>query len=49
MGEQRDDLTVWNPSIFTVRPYVVFYHPLTDGIRVARVIHGARDYPALFA
>jgi toxin ParE1/3/4 len=48
MGEKRDDL-IAGIRIFTVRPYVVFYHPVKDGIRVARVIHGARDYPAIFA
>jgi len=47
MGEQRDDLLA-GIRVFTVRPYVVLYHPLDDGIRVARVVHGARDYPALF-
>lgn len=48
MGERRDDLSP-GVRIFTVRPYVVFYYPLDDGIRVARIIHGARDYPALFS
>lgn len=48
MGALRDDLL---PGIrlFTVRPYVVFYYALGDGIRVARVIHGAREYPSLFS
>jgi toxin ParE1/3/4 len=48
MGERRDDLLA-RIRLFTVRPYVVFYHPLDDGIRVFRIIHGARDYPALFS
>src|SRR5688572_11326824 len=48
IGERRDDLLT-GIRIFTVRPYVVFYHPLANDIRVARVIHGARDYPALFS
>ena len=26
-----------------VRPYYIFYYPLPDGIRVARVLHAARD------
>jgi toxin ParE1/3/4 len=47
MGQQRDDL-FRGIRIFTVRPYVIFYHPLDDGIRIARIIHAARDYPALF-
>jgi toxin ParE1/3/4 len=47
MGESREDLF---PSLrqFTVRPYVVFYLPIDKGIRVARIIHGARDFPNLF-
>lgn len=28
--------------------YVVFYRSLNDGIEIVRVLHGARDYPALF-
>ena len=47
LGERRDDL-INGIRLFTVRPYVVFYFPLDDGIRVARILHGARDYPALF-
>jgi toxin ParE1/3/4 len=48
MGQQRDDLF---PGLrqFTVRPYVVFYVPIENGIRVLRIIHGARDFPALFS
>jgi toxin ParE1/3/4 len=48
MGQQRDDFF---PVLrqFTVRPYVVFYVPIENGIRVLRIIHGARDFPALFS
>ncbi|MGH9440059.1 MAG: type II toxin-antitoxin system RelE/ParE family toxin [Terriglobia bacterium] len=28
--------------------YLIFYRPIRDGIEVVRVIHGARDIPALF-
>lgn len=28
--------------------HLIFYRPLQDGIEVLRVIHGARDIPALF-
>jgi toxin ParE1/3/4 len=48
LGELRNDLMP-GIRIFTVRPYVVFYFAIDDGIRVARIIHGARDYPALFS
>lgn len=29
-------------------PYVIFYRPIDDGIRIIRVVHGARDFPSLF-
>ena len=47
MGERRDDLGA-NLRAFVVRPYVIFYHPAADGIHVARIVHGARDFPAMF-
>ncbi len=31
---------------FTLSPYILFYQPLTDGIRLIRVLHGARDMVA---
>jgi len=33
---------------FTVRPYVIIYRPMDDGIELVRVLHGARDIPAIF-
>jgi hypothetical protein len=30
------------------RNYLVLYRPLPDGVEILRVIHGARDIPALF-
>ena len=33
---------------FVVGKYVVFYLPLTNGIDVLRVLHGARDVEAVF-
>lgn len=47
MGERREDLGQ-NIRAFVVRPYVIFYEPSADGIHVARIIHGAREFPALF-
>ena len=47
MGERREDLGE-NLRAFVVRPYVIFYHAAADGIHVARIIHGARDFPAMF-
>ena len=31
-----------------VGAYVIFYRPITDGIELYRVFHGARDLPRLF-
>jgi len=31
---------------FSVPPYVLFYRPIADGIRLVRVLHGARDIGA---
>jgi toxin ParE1/3/4 len=29
---------------FVVRNYIIFYEPIDDGIRVMRVLHGARQW-----
>ena len=34
---------------FPLGNYIIFYRPATDGIEIARVLHGARDIPGLFA
>jgi len=47
LGERREDLGQ-NLQAFVVRPHVIFYHPAADGIHVARIVHGARDFSALF-
>jgi toxin ParE1/3/4 len=47
LGERREDLALGIRS-FVVHPYVIFYHRATDGIHVARIVHGARDFPSLF-
>lgn len=28
--------------------YLIFYRPITDGVEILRVIHGARDFERLF-
>jgi toxin ParE1/3/4 len=33
---------------FPVGSYVIFYVPITKGIEIIRVLHGARDIDALF-
>jgi len=44
IGRERIEF-VGTPRSFSVRPFVIFYEPLSagDGILVWRVIHGARD------
>jgi toxin ParE1/3/4 len=37
-----------NLRYFTVWNYAVFYRPITDGIEIIRIIHGARDLPRFF-
>jgi toxin ParE1/3/4 len=47
LGRKRFELA---PDLrsFPVGNYVIFCRPVTDGIQVIRVLHGARDIPALF-
>jgi toxin ParE1/3/4 len=47
MGTSQNDL---KPSLrsFAAGNYLIFYFPLTDGIDVVRVLHGARDLEAIF-
>ncbi len=47
MGRVREELLPHLRS-FGHGSYVIFYLPLTNGIDVVRVLHAARDIPALF-
>lgn len=47
MGRKRFDLATGLRSL-AVNNYVIFYRPVANGIQVIRVLHGARDIPALF-
>jgi len=47
LGRARHELLV-NLRSFTVKNYVIFYQPATDGIEVLRVLHGARDVHRVF-
>jgi toxin ParE1/3/4 len=42
-GKQRDDLAP-RLRFYPLRNHLVFYVPRDDGIAVARILHGARDY-----
>jgi len=47
LGRLRPELAPELRS-FPVGRYVIFYRPASDGIEVIRVLHGARDIPAVF-
>ena len=46
-GTSRDELS---PGLrcYSVGNYVIFFHPTDHGIRVERVLHGARDVDLVF-
>jgi toxin ParE1/3/4 len=47
MGPSRPDIA---PTLrcFRVGNYLIFYRQAQDGAEIVRVVHGARDLPALF-
>jgi toxin ParE1/3/4 len=47
MGRSREELAAGLRSI-VLKPYVVFYRPLDDGIELIRILHGKRDVPDEF-
>ncbi len=47
LGRRREELSPRLRS-FPVGRYVIFYRPMENGIEIARVLHGARDFPPLF-
>lgn len=50
-GMARDDLRP-NLRMFSPRrpahSYVIFFYPLGDAIEVSTIVHGSRDFPAIF-
>ncbi|MBR8835142.1 MAG: type II toxin-antitoxin system RelE/ParE family toxin [Stigonema ocellatum SAG 48.90 = DSM 106950] len=48
IGQMRDDLRVKLRS-FPVKPYIVFYIKLDDGIEVVRILHQSRDIERQFS
>ncbi|MER3587095.1 MAG: type II toxin-antitoxin system RelE/ParE family toxin, partial [Mastigocladus sp. ERB_26_1] len=48
MGRKRDDLLQGLRS-FPVKPYIVFYTKITDGIEIVRVLHQSRDIENYFS
>jgi toxin ParE1/3/4 len=47
IGERRPDLAE-NLRAFSLGNYVIFYCPMTDGIKVVRVVSGYREVKKLF-
>jgi toxin ParE1/3/4 len=47
LGKERKEIEVGLRS-FAVRSHIIFYYPLSDGIEVVRVLHGARDFQDIF-
>ena len=47
MGRQREELAQRLRS-FPTAHYVIFYRPMENGVEIARVLHGARDFPSQF-
>jgi len=48
MGRERRELAPGLRSWPTSTPYILFYIPTAQGITVVRVLHHARDIPAIF-
>lgn len=48
MGKTRDDLLQGLRS-FPIRPYIVYYSKINDGIEIVRVLHQSRDIESLFS
>lgn len=47
MGRAREELAAGLRSWPTSTPYILFYFVDSDGITIARVLHHARDVPAI--
>lgn len=47
IGARRDDLAE-GLRASPVGHYVIYYRPTDEGVRIERVLHGARDAEALF-
>jgi toxin ParE1/3/4 len=47
LGRQREELSARLRS-FPIGNYVIFYRLMKNGVEIARVLHGARDFPPLF-
>jgi toxin ParE1/3/4 len=47
VGELRTEFATGRYRSFSVGNYAIYYRPVTDGILIARILHGARDHNTL--
>jgi toxin ParE1/3/4 len=47
MGQLRTEFVTGQYRSFSVGNYVIYFSCVPDGVRVARILHGARDHGAL--
>jgi toxin ParE1/3/4 len=47
LGAARNDILP-QLRVWSVGSYIIFYRPSDDGVEIIRVVHGARDFGALF-
>jgi len=47
MGELRVEFATGQYRSFSVGSYVIYFRPMQGGIRIARILHGARDHHML--
>jgi toxin ParE1/3/4 len=47
MGQLRTEFSTGQFRSFSIGYYVIYFQPTKEGIRIARILHGARDHDAL--
>jgi toxin ParE1/3/4 len=47
-GQHHPELGAGDLRSFTSGSYVIVFRPVDDGVEVVRIVHGARDFTALF-
>ena len=47
MGELRTEFARGSFRSFFLGKYVIYFEPAVNGVRIARILHGARDHRAL--
>ena len=47
LGRTREELSTGLRSL-VFESYVIFYHPMPNGVAVVRVLHGMRDIESIF-